>query len=830
MRDIRCALAAALSLFMALGCVSALGAELALHAGPDIRIDIKRGTQTLPMYRVDHLRRGDQLEVSVERTGPPAGAANAPWVMVLALASPGDKQLSVQRFDLGAKVRSGAIEITDDTQVPIVVVAPQIKTFFGLGTSFQQSADLIVDAISADPQRFIDLQKIDQIDKAIGSLKAGLDTLVQTLKPEDVVDATKAVAAKFGAKAIDPDCLKGGVVDTRCVATSIVSNQDLKIPTATDLGAMAQPLVLNALSADLLLNVRLVAATSSFLAARFHDQYDLAPSSARRDNTTGVLHLFSKSAFQSGDVKTAYVYVPSWYDGLQAPLSPANEALVCLASGHLQLKTHGPQATENYWHDWQLQLLDADGTTPVLVFDAIDFNPETGDLAIAVKDQADALRQHGFQLKARLTGRYAFDPVDPIALDIALPAAAPLETQWAGLERLIAGEQVQLGLASAAAGACIDSVALQADGQHLEAIRRDTGGQQWALSLDHAGPGNAALVVSQIGGFQQTVAVRILRQRAHIGQLMHYDLEPNLLVTGDHLDRIASIQLGEDTCVANDEAAFSTAVGQRNFSCPRHAASNAALPKDAQINYIGLEPPPDAVPLRLLGPRPLFSIGNGKNALLVVPSNNAYKWGLNLSDPLVSADSGIAVQLSPLNAHKVERSNYTLQVKFVDDPVTDAAPVSVYLMPDLTHNELRTRKPLDFRKTPLPNIVNPMLYRVLQQPSGFSSEWAPLPRALVSLPQIGALECQDAGAAYLIHGTQLEQIEWASNDLSALPTLNPSDANNAGLAKLTACTDGLCLAIPALAPGARLKVKLHWIDDRLFDLQLPTAPTCTDPH
>jgi hypothetical protein len=336
------------------------------------------------------------------------------------------------------------------------------------------------------------------------------------------------------------------------------------------------------------------------------------------------------------------------------------------------------------------------------------------------------------------------------------------------------------------------------------------------------------LVVSQTGGASQTIPVRILRQRAHIGQLMHYDMEPNVRVTGDYLDRIASIQLGEDICIASNEASPSVDVGQRNFSCPRHAASNAVMPKEAKINYIGQEPLPDTVPLRLLGPRPLFSIGTGKNALLVVPSNNAYKWGLNLNDPLVSADSGIAVQLSPSSAHKVERSNYTLQVKFVDDPVTEAAPVSVYLMPDLTHNELRTRKPLDFKKTPLPNIVNPMLYRVLQQPSGFSSDWAPLPRALVGLPQIGALECQDTGAGYLIHGTQLEQIDWASNDLSVLPSLNPGDANNAGLAKLTECTDGLCLAIPALAPGARLKVKLHWIDDRLFDLQLPAAPNCTE--
>ena len=424
--------------FLALVCPGAIAAATTVHAGPDIRVMVQRGAQTLPLDLVDHLRRGDQLRVSVARETLTTGAFKGPWLLVVALVSPGDKQVSAQRFDLSAKNLTGTIEVADDAQVPVLVVAPQIKTFFGLGTSFQQSADLIVDALNADPQRFIDLQKIDQVDKAISSLQSGLDALVQTLKPEDVVDATKAVAAKFGAKTIDPDCLKSGVVDTRCVATSIVSSQDLKIPSASDLGAMAQPLLLNALSADLLLNVRLVAATSSFLAAKFHDQYEMAPSAAHRDVANGVLHLYSSIAFKNGDIKTAYVFVPSGYGGTAPLLARAAGRMECLASGRIPLNLTDPIPPQNYWHDWHLKVA---GSAADWTWDGLQFNPETGDLRWEPAGQMAVMRQQGFQVHVRLDAQYAFDAITPLEWDAAVPSAAPLQAQLGGLETLISGSR-----------------------------------------------------------------------------------------------------------------------------------------------------------------------------------------------------------------------------------------------------------------------------------------------------------------------------------------------------------------------------------------------------
>ena len=71
--------------FLALACPGAIAAATTVHAGPDIRVMVQRGAQTLPLDLVDHLRRGDQLRVSVARETLTTGAFKGPWLLVVAL-------------------------------------------------------------------------------------------------------------------------------------------------------------------------------------------------------------------------------------------------------------------------------------------------------------------------------------------------------------------------------------------------------------------------------------------------------------------------------------------------------------------------------------------------------------------------------------------------------------------------------------------------------------------------------------------------------------------------------------------------------------------------
>lgn len=102
---------------------------------------------------------------------PTAAAQHAvpgPWR--LARVSPASHEVTTREFHLTANDVDASITFTADDQVPVIVIAPQVKTLFGLSTSFEQSSSLIADAITTDPQRFVELQKIEQINLAIASL------------------------------------------------------------------------------------------------------------------------------------------------------------------------------------------------------------------------------------------------------------------------------------------------------------------------------------------------------------------------------------------------------------------------------------------------------------------------------------------------------------------------------------------------------------------------------------------------------------------------------------------------------------------------------------
>ena len=63
-----------------------------------------------------------------------------------------------------------------------------------------------------------------------------------------------------------------------------------------------------------------------------------------------------------------------------------------------------------------------------------------------------------------------------------------------------------------------------------------------------------------------------------------------------------------------------------------------------------------------------------------------------------------------------------------------------------------------------------------------------------------------------------------SSKSAAAPDTMPAAAD---MATLSACDKGLCLGVDKLGPGKRLKVKVQWVDERLFEVVFPSAPTCT---
>jgi hypothetical protein len=795
------------------------GANTASHSGPVIAAYVQRGAERLPIFKVDHLRVGDRLSVTTDRSGTAQGA----WVLILAVASPSGNQVSTRKFDLTSASADASIDITADDQVPIIVIAPQVKTMFGLSTSFDQSASMLADAITSDPQRFVELQKIEQINLAIASLQVGLDALVVKLKAEEAVDSAKTLAGKFGVKNVEAECFKNGAVDTRCVATSIVSSRDLKLPSIVELGSMAQPFATATLPADILANVRLVAAASTFLANKYRDQYDIAPAFGQRERDSERLQLFASARFLSGDVKTAYVYVPSWFAGKQAQWSFSAKQVVCMAGGELMVQANGPLPLANYWHSWRLSLHAMGSTNALAQIDTVNFSPEKGVAGFDVSQFSANVREHPQPLEARLTGKYGFTPVAVGPVAVAFPLAGSLQGQLLGQDSLVSGEKAIFHFADNRAGICAERMTLVAAKTELAATRV-TGVGPMELDLKSAPAGPAMLELLQTGGSKLVLPVRILPRRASVTRVERYELESDFLVFGENLDRIESLRVGALTCVASSAAHAPTLAGARNFSCPLDASIYAGELAKITVVHAAQEPPPFDAVVTNLSARPHMEVVNRKNSPVALLSSKAIQWGLALNDALVTEDSGLALSLRTARGYKLGRGTYTLQIKFGDEAPDAAAPIAAPLMVDLARNELRTRSPINFQSATLPAIVNAIWFRVVHQPSGLAGDWLPLNKSVVSLPSLGSVACGAGGKGWVISGSQLDMVEWASSDL-ARSQVDPN-ANAADVATLARCDKGLCLGIDKLGSGQRLKVKVHWIDDRLFDVSLSDPPTC----
>ncbi|PRC91102.1 hypothetical protein [Solimicrobium silvestre] len=801
------------------------------HLGPTITANVVRGKESLPIFLVNHLRKGDKLVVTTDQ----AEKTDVKWLAVLATVTPISNNVVTRQFDLSDHAGEVAIEIAADDQIPIIVLAPQVRTMFGLHTSFSESAALISDAIKTDPQRFVDLQKIDQINHAIAFISRALDAVIQTKKSDQAVDAAKSLAAKFGVKYVDPDCFKDGTVNSKCVAAYIVASEDLLVPS-NDIWLAAGPDAASVkLPTDIFAGLKLVTETSTYLVNKYGDNYDFAPSLGQRKAATTTIQLFTNARFKSGDIKTAYVYVPSWFPGKAPELVLESKTPFCLAKGDIVSSVKGRLPLLNYWHDWNLVIKEHGSSAMLAQFNVIDFKPDTGHFLFDYKNTDSALTLHGQLLDATLTAKFGFAEVSLSPFNFVVPTNAPLLAQIVGLDSLISGEQTKLGFTGVNGNACIEQVNLLVNGKTLASSTAELP-NELSVDLSKAEPGPATLEVQQYGAAKQELVVTIQQRRAHIQRLVHYDLETELSVYGDNLDRIEVIQLGNNLlCRASDVPnltlnASPVSSTSRIFSCPADVAANAKFPAKVTIRHLEKEPASFDVAVTKIEARPHMTVAP-LNATVATLSSKALQWNLSADDQFITEDSGISILMHAFGGYKLSHGSYVLQLKFGDgaenevanNPQADNAVISVPMMSDLAHNELRTRSPISFAKIQLPSIVNPIWYRIKHQPSGLAGDWQALNRSIVFFPQIDALTCDTDGRGLLIHGPQLELIDWMSNDLISSGNVQPAADTKTVQAR---CDKDLCLAINGLGAANKLKVKVHWIDERLFEVTFPAAPTC----
>ena len=827
-----------ISLLWAGSLPSAMAAEM-IHHGPVMDIQIQRGEELLSIFQVSRLRRGDRFLVK-----PDMGSlAKGDWVLLLARISPAGNQVETRRFDLSQFTDYAAIDITADDQVPALMLAPQLRNLFGLYTSFTESANFLQEVLLSDPQKFFDLQKVDQVNQAITALGQGLDQMMLTRAPEQAVTAAKELAFKFGVQTLDADCFKGNLVNTQCVAANIVASKEFSIPSNSDLSSMVGQKKAADLTGFLLANVHALSQAGDFVSHKYRDQYDFAPTFGRQKGDSRLTELFSLNRFRSGTIKTAYVYVPAWFNAPAPTLSVSHARAGCWPNGQVELSVQGRLPVAHYWHDWNLTVQDPQSHQRLAQITQVSFLPEHGLLRFDPSQVPAERWPSGGVVEARLSGRFGFEFVGPLTFRLALPLRGDLRSQLQGLDRLIAGDSASLTLGTSTTAACLDSLELTAEGRTLG---RSPGPQAQTLTVDltHAAAGSATLTVRQRGVAPQSVSLTVLQHRAQIETVEHAELDTTLRVTGEHLDRIAFVQLDEHRCDPL-EMRESTGRDELVLSCSGDIRVNAKLSDIVTVHHRNNEPAPQRASLLKKAAPPRLQIAATTQALLIRPSLKATRWGLTPGDRLLSDDSGLSVLLQTESGYVLPKGNFALQLRFSDDPQTAAKPIEHPLIADFNHQELRTRNPISFQGVELPSVVNPLEFRVVHYPSKVVGQWAALNRAVLLLPDLTSITCAETPDQYWIHGQHLDKID-AIDALRDAPSVATTDspAANPDLsgpvqsltppmmapirpAQLDACDNGgLCLKVSTNERQPTWRIALRWVDQRVFSVRLGDVPAC----
>jgi hypothetical protein len=792
-----------------------------LHQGPALDVQVQRGDARLPLALVDRLRRGDKVLVrpDVETL------AKGDWVLLLARVSPTGNQVESRRFDVRDLEEHAELEIEADNQIPVILLAPQLRSLFGLYTSLSDSASLLEGVLRADPQRFYELQKVDQINQAIQAIGRGLARRVSGHRPEEAIQVARQLAASFGVANPDPECFRNQSVNTECVANDIVASRDFSLPSANDLTAMVGNKSSVDLNSLLAANLRLISQASDYLGSKYRDAYDFAPTFGRRQPQGGRVELFSISRFRSGGIKTAYIYVPAWFMGVAPALSPDERRAGCYNSGRLAVKLKGRLPLAAYWHDWRMTLHDPEKLRPLGDTVAV-LDQESGHFSFDPLALDESRRPRGQQVVAIFSGRFGFDAVTLGPVRMALPwqDAETVHAELDGLADLVSGDRARLSLRPSIASACVNEMSLTlADGSWIRSEPDNPAALE--VDLGRVVPSSIELRLAQAAAQPLFIRLRVLQPRARIASVEHPDWEDGIIVSGDRLDRIARIEMGSVACALDVLPEQVLSLRQIRLPCQGEVHDNSRLPDQVVVKHRDGEPAAIRVPLSKSAARPrLLLVQDTPSALLVTPSAKAQQWGLAPDDLFMSDDSGLGLLLQAEKPYRIEKGSYRLQLRFRDDPHTDAQPIAVPLIADFAHQELRTRSPLRFRSSDLPGVVNPIEYRVQHQPSGQAGDWRPLGRSVLLLPDLHAMYCSPQRDAWWVSGKNLDLI-----DGIGMPSQGGSGSQAFLPSSLLACPDGLCLSLPKALPAGPIEMRLRWVD-RVFDVRLfPVSAGCSEP-
>ncbi len=783
-----------------------------IHHGPILEVEVKRGEDQLPLALVDKLRKGDLLLVRPDTET----LAKGDWVLLLARVSPTGNQVVSQHFEVADLKSPAQFEITADNQAIVIMLAPQLRNLFGLYTSLNESASLLNEVLRADPQRFFDLQKVDQINQAILAISQGLSKRVSGRKPQDAIQAARELAAKFGVLNLEPECIKNDAVNTECVATQIVFAKDFVLPSNGDLSAMVGNKKAVDLNSFLISNLRMFSEASDFLSNKYRDSYDFAPTFGRRQSSSTRIELFSVARFRSGNIKTAYIYVPSWFGSTAPVLSNNDRATQCFTTGTLPLQVRGKLPLINYWHNWKMEIINIENNSLLGEAQNISFDQESGVLNFEPFIFESHNRPSTNDVGVKISTQFGFSKVTLPTIRMRLPLLnqSDFSNALEGKSTLIAGEKGQLKILDANRASCVRSMEVQLpDGSEIHNDSKEL--TRIDLDLSKTASTQLTMSIQQPGADPIAISLKVLKPRARITRVEHAQWENYVTVFGSKIERVLRIEIGRSICNQDVSTSSISIDNEQTFKCETDIRDNAQLPEQVLIVHQDDEPSAQWIPLSKKPAKPRFGISSSvNNSLVISPSAKALQWHLSPTDHYLSEDSGLNVLFQAKAPYTIQRGSYILQIRFKDDPQSDRQPINTPLIADFSHNELRTKNPVNFSQSDLPSVINSLEYRIQHNTSGQTSEWANLPKSVIVLPDLQNAICSSTNDSFLVSGKSLNLID----SIRIEDTAKNEDFQPA---QLVSCMQGLCLKVPAPLARDSIDIRMRWVDDRKFNVFLP---------
>lgn len=784
--------------------VDAVNAGEIFHSGPTLEIQVKRGSTELPIYKINRLKKDDLLTVIVD----PELIKDSKWLLVVAQINPSGSKVEQQVFDLSQKDLKVKINILDDEFKPVFVLAPQLRNLFGLYTSVDGSYELISDAISSDPQKFLELQKIDQLSQAILAISIGLDSLLETEEAsKNSIEFIKSLVKKFGLKEINPNCIKSWYIDTQCVATDIINNKDMVLPSPNELTGLVGKNNTVSLTSLLTQNLHIFSVATDFFTNKYRDQYVFAPSFARHKLSSESVELFSLNRFQNGNIKTAYIYVPSWSDNLAPKIKLKNLSTMCLFSKEIDITLEGKSSPADFWHGWRINLSNSEKS---YLLNNIKFNFYKSRIIL------DLSREITVNSKVPYIGNidyfYGFDLYKIEGINFSPPLSMD-DLTLNGLDSFISGEKAKLILNTTSDFSCLNKIKLIQDGNEHSLNADQKIKNTFNVDLKEVHPGSAIIEIDQINVKAIQFNINIQEKKSKNISIFHYELEQDIYVSGDNLERIKNIQLGNSLCLPDilqeDQLGNSSLI----FKCSDYIMENINLPEEVLINYLNNEPKSEKVSLSKVVAKPKFNLVNSENnPILVFLSKNAEAWGLKQDDFIVSDDSGINLTFSSYGSYKLTNGPYFLEIKFQDDRLTEKTPIQFALIADKKTGELKTRSPISFSSANLPSMNNYLFYRIKDSENNLYGSWSELKKSIIQTPILDQITCDAVNKNILVKGKRFNLIQWSSESDSVN---NPK--NKVTISKmLNPCDGEQCLLIEGKSNINKIFFKFNWIDDRLF--------------